>query len=294
MPVLLVMLRFFCKFSLPFGFVRILWSAMESLLQQLVVGQVYTFMLVFVRIGTAVMIMPGVGDGFVPEKVRLMFALAFAAVLSPIVGPTLPEFNAGGLPFLVLLLGEFVLGVFIGTIARIFMTALDTAGMLISTQIGLANAQIFNPAFATQGSIMGAFMSISGAVLLFATNLHHVLLSALVDSYATFPPGMMEAGFSGDMAQTISQAVTKAFGIGFHMAMPFIIVTMMIYVAMGILSRLMPQLQVFILSIPLQIILGLLTFVICAASAMLYWLGHYEAGITYFAVPAGGEGGGRG
>ncbi|MBU6234447.1 MAG: flagellar biosynthetic protein FliR [Alphaproteobacteria bacterium] len=263
---------------------------MESLLQQLVVGQVYAFMLVFVRIGTAVMIMPGVGDGFVPEKVRLMFALAFSAILTPVVGPALPEFTVAGLPFFMLLLGEFILGAFIGTIARIFMTALDTAGMFMSTQMGLANAQIFNPAFATQGSIMGAFMSITGALLLFATNLHHVLLTAVVDSYRSFPPGMMQANFSGDMAETISQSVTKAFAIGFHMAMPFIIVTTMIYVAMGILSRLMPQLQVFVLSMPVQILLGLLTFTLCASSAMIYWLSHYEAAITYFAMPAGGNG----
>jgi flagellar biosynthetic protein FliR len=183
---------------------------------------------------------------------------------------------------------------FIGSIARIFMAALDTGGMLMSMQIGLANAQIFNPAFATQGSIMGAFLSITGALLLFATNLHHVLLSAIMDSYTTFPPGTIANDFAGDMASMISNAITKSFAIGVHMAMPFIIVTTMIFVGMGILARLMPQLQVFMLSIPVQIAIGLLTFVICASSAMLYWLGHYETAITYFAVPATAAGGGNG
>lgn len=265
---------------------------MESLLQQLVVSQVYAFMLVFVRVGTAMMIMPGVGDGFVPERVRLMFALSFAVIVTPIVAATLPEFAAASLPFLLLLLGEFITGLFIGTIARVFMTALDTAGMMISIQTGLANAQIFNPAFAAQGSIMGAFLSITGALLLFATNLHHVLLNAIVDSYRSFPPGMLEVGFAGDMAKTLSLAVTKAFAIGLHMAMPFIVVTTMIYVAMGILSRLMPQLQVFVMSIPIQIITGLLTFVLTISAAMLYWMGHYEAAIVTFSdMNAGGKGG---
>lgn len=259
---------------------------MESLLQQLVVGQVYAFMLVFVRVGTAMMIMPGVGDGFVPERIRLMFALSFAVIITPMVAAKLPEFSTASLPFLLLLGGEFITGLFIGTIARIFMTALDTAGMMISIQTGLANAQVFNPAFAAQGSVMGAFLSVTGALLLFATNLHHVLLTAIVDSYRSFPPGMLDTSFSGDMAESISKAVTKAFSIGLHMAMPFVIATTMIYVAMGILSRLMPQLQVFILSIPVQISLGLLTFVLTASTMMLYWLGHYEAGIVTFADPS--------
>lgn len=263
---------------------------MESLLQNLAVSQVYTFMLVFVRVGTAMMIMPGIGDGFVPERVRLFFALAFSAIMTPLLRPLLPEFNDIGPAFFMLLVGEFVMGAFIGSIARIFMAALDTGGMFMSTQIGLANAQIFNPAFATQGSIMGAFLSITGALLLFATNLHHLLLGALLDSYQTFPPGDLGVNFAGDLADTIVTAVGHAFMIGFHMAMPFIIVMMMIYVVMGVLARIMPQLQVFMLAIPVQIIIGLLTFVMVVSAAMLYWLGQYENAIRIFLLPSGAGG----
>lgn len=262
-----------------------MFTAMESLLQDIVIGQVYAFVLVFVRIGTAMMIMPGIGDGFVPEKVRLLFALAFSAALTPILAAHLPEFTVAGPAFLSLLVGEFVMGAFIGGIARIFMTALDTAGMLISMHIGLANAQIFNPAMATQGSVMGAFLSITGALLLFATNLHHLLLSALIDSYQMFPPGDLGINFAGDLANAIARAVTQAFAIGFHFAMPFMLVTTMIYIAMGILSRLMPQLQVFILSMPVQILVGFLTFVLVGGAGMLYWMVQYEDAIQIFMAP---------
>ena len=244
-------------------------------------------MLVFVRVGTAMMIMPGIGDGFVPERVRLLFALGFAAILTPLLRPMLPEFNEIGPAFFMLLIGEFVMGAFIGSIARIFMAALDTAGMLMSSQIGLANAQIFNPAFATQGSIMGAFLSITGALLLFTTNLHHLLLGAMLDSYQTFPPGDLGVNFAGDLADAIVTAVAKAFSIGVHMAMPFFLVMMMIYVGMGILSRVMPQLQVFVLAMPVQIIIGLLTFVMVVSAAMLYWMTNYENAIRIFLLPSG-------
>lgn len=260
---------------------------MESLIQTLAVAQVYSFMLVFVRVGTAMMIMPGIGDGFVPERVRLLFALGFSAILTPLLAPVLPEFAPGGPAFIMLLAGEFVMGAFIGTIARIFMAALDTAGMLMSMHIGLSNAQIFNPAFASQGSVMGAFLSITGALLLFATNLHHLILGALLDSYQTFPPGDLGTSFAGDLADTIARAVTQAFAIGFHFAMPFMIVTTMVYVAMGVLSRLMPQLQVFILSMPIQIMVGFMAFVLVVSAGMLYWLGAYENAIRIFLLPSG-------
>lgn len=249
---------------------------MESLLQTIVVSQVYAFIIIFVRLGTAVMIMPGIGDGFVPERVRLMFALSFSAVLTPIIGPLLPVLPVGGAAFLLMVMGEFMIGVFIGMVARIFMTALDTAGMLISTQMGLANAQIFNPAMATQGSVMGAFLSITGAVLLMATNMHHVMLEAILDSYKTFPAGALPATWQGDFATVIGQAVNDAFAIGFQFSVPFMVVMMMVYVAMGVLSRVMPQLQVFMLSMPIQIILGFLTLALVLAAGMMFWLSHYE------------------
>lgn len=258
---------------------------MESLLQTLVVSQVYAFMLVFVRVGTAMMVMPGIGDGFVPERVRLFFALSFSALMTPLLAPMLPEFTVAGPAFLMLLLGEFVTGIFIGGIARIFMTALDTAGMLLSMYIGLSNAQIFNPMFATQGSIMGAFLSITGALLLFATNMHHVLIGALIESYQSFPPGQLGVNMAGDLASTVSKAVSESFTIGFHFAVPFMIVTTMIYVALGVLARLMPQLQVFMLSMPLQITVGLLTFVLVISAGMLYWLGAYQNALSVFIMP---------
>lgn len=260
---------------------------MEALLQNLVVSQVYAFMLVFTRLGTAVMVMPGVGDGFVPARVRLLFALSFSVMMTPFLAAYLPEFAATNLGFLFLLMGEFLIGAFIGGVARIFMTALDTAGMFISMHMGLANAQIFNPSSAMQGSIMGAFLSVTGTVLLFVTNLHHVLIMALVESYQSFPPGAMGLSFAGDFAHIISQSVSRAFALGFQFAIPFMVVTTMIYVSMGILARLMPQLQVFILSMPIQISVGLIIFSLVMATGLTYWMGVYEEAIRMFIIPLG-------
>jgi flagellar biosynthetic protein FliR len=180
---------------------------------------------------------------------------------------------------------EFVIGLFIGTIARVFMIALDVAGMLISTTSGLANAQVFNPSLASQGSITGAFLSMVGVVLLFVTNLHHLLIYGVVESYAMFPVGAVPD--SGSMAQLITQAFSASFLIGFQIAIPFIIVAMMLYIGMGVLSRLMPQVQVFILALPVQIMLSMVTMALIISAAMLFWMTKFEDGMTYFLSTAG-------
>jgi len=254
---------------------------MESLLATFVTENIATYMMVFARIGTAMMIMPGIGDSFISARVRLLFTLAFSVVVASAVSPFLPPMDIGSSMFLWIMVREIFIGFFIGTVARTFMSAVDTGGMLISMQMGLGNAFVFNPQFATQGSIVGAFLSLSAAVLLFATNLHHLLLYALIDSYQTFPTGG-DMPLIGGVAQTIAKAVSQAFAIGFFMAVPFIMVSLLLYISMGVLGRLMPQIQVFILALPLQILLGFLTLFIVGSATMLYWLTQYDEAIRLF------------
>lgn len=254
---------------------------MDSLLQQFVVDQVILYMLVFCRVGTAMMIMPGVGDGYVTPNIRLLFSLAFAVVLAPVMAPFIPDVAGNFGTIFLLMLTEILIGFFIGTVARIFMAALDTAGMFISMNVGLGNAMVFNPQFSTQGSVSGAFLSTCGAVLLFSTDLHHMLIYGMIESYQTFPAGG-DIPLVGGMAQVIAQAVSQSFAIGFYMAVPFLVVSLFLYIAMGVLGRLMPQIQVFILALPLQIGLGMLVFFLVFSSLMLFWLTQYDEAIQLF------------
>lgn len=253
---------------------------MEDSLQSFMTQGVFAFILTFVRIGTAVTIMPGVGDSFTPTQVRLYIALGLSLVLSPLVVDYLPNPVPETAMLFILIGMEFIIGLFFGTIARIFMTALDTAGMLISMQSGLGNANLFNPAFSSQGSLIGAFLSISGVIILFAANMHHLLFYGLVGTYEMFPVGSVPD--AGSMAEMISKSVSMAFAIGFQLASPFIVIAMMIYVGMGILSRLMPQVQVFMIAMPLQIWISLLTLSIVVSAAMLFWLSRFEDQMVNF------------
>src|SRR5690606_777005 len=149
---------------------------------------------------------------------------------------------------------------------------------------GLGNAQLFNPAFSTQGSLIGAFLSVTGVVFLFATNMHHLLFMGIVESYNFFPVG--EVPDTGGMAQLMARAVSSAFNVGVKIAGPFIVMTMLIYVGMGVLSRVMPQIQVFLLALPLQILLSLITLGLVVGAGLMYWLGQFQDGMVFFLTSA--------
>lgn len=255
------------------------------MLEQFLTSGVFAFMIVFMRFGTAVMIMPGIGDSFVPSNVRLLFALAFSLVLTPVIQPHVPSPVPAFGAMISLLTMEFIIGLFIGTIARILMMALDTGGMLISLASGISNAQVFNPSLATQGSIFGAFLSMAGVTLLFVTNLHHLMIHGLVESYDLFPIGGVPD--TGDMADLMAKAVSASFMTGFQIAMPFIIISIVLYVGMGVLSRLMPQMQVIMVVVPLQIWLALIMFGMTLSAIMLFFLSRFEDGMVYFLSQSG-------
>lgn len=253
---------------------------MQSLLTEFLTQGVFAFILTFVRIGSAVTIMPGVGDSFTPTNIRLYIALGLSLVLAPLVAPYLPSPVPATAVLFVMIAMEFVIGLFIGTVARVFISALDTAGMVISMVSGLGNAQLFNPTFAGQGSLIGAMLSVTGVVLLFATNMHHLLFFGLMESYEMFPVGTIPD--SGSMAEVITRAVAASFMIGVQIAMPFMVISMMIYIGMGVLTRLMPQIQVFLLALPLQIMLSLLTMALVISAGLLFWLERFESGMMFF------------
>jgi len=251
-----------------------------SVLQTFLETGIFAFMLTFVRVGTAIYLMPGIGDSYTPTRVRLYFALALTLVISPIVASYLPEGVPPTFEMLGLIMSEFIIGAFIGLVSRILMMALDTAGMMISMQAGLANAQLFNPAFASQGSIFGAFLILSGMMLIFATNLHHILFLGIVDSYESFPIGNIPE--KGGMAYLASNAVATSFATGIKVSAPLIVITTVLYIGMGVLARLMPQVQVFMIAIPAQLLIAFITMAITISAGLMYWLSFYEEGMYFF------------
>ena len=243
-------------------------------LEQLITGGVFSFLFLFARVGSAIMILPLLGDGFVPGIMRVLFALGFCVVLTPWLAASVPQVPEAPAALLLVLFSEIVVGVFVGLISRFLLSALDTAGTVIAFQSGLSNAFVFNPSQFGQSPITATFLTLVGALLLFVTNLHHMLIMAIIRSYELFPAAALPP--SGDLAAVMSRFLSDAFSLGVQVAAPIILVGLILLVGTGLVNRLMPQVQVFFIILPVQVGLGLSVFAMTASAMLLFWLARFE------------------
>lgn len=239
-------------------------------------GTAFLFILIFARVGTLLMLLPALGEQVIPARMRLTFALAFSLILYPLLSPSLPAMPADMVDVIALLFHELIVGLILGGITRFIMMATQVAGSVIAFQAGLSVAQSADPTNGgIQGAIIGSLLSFLGVALIFATDLHHVALSAVHDSYMIFSP--TDPLMFGDAAQMAIQSAASAFVIGVQMSSPFIVFGLVFYLGMGILGKMMPQLQVFFVAMPATIGVGLLLFAILLTMMMGWYLTHFES-----------------
>jgi flagellar biosynthetic protein FliR len=226
--------------------------------------------LIFARTGSILMLMPGFGEPSVPPRIRLGFAFLVALVLGPVLAPHLPAMPSRPLPMVGLVLNELIIGLMIGAVGRIFLSTAAIAGQVISQQSGLAMAQSFDPSQGQQGALLATFLNLTFMLLLFTTNLHHLLLQTTVNSYQVFPAGEMPS--MSDGAEWAIGAFIDAFRMGIQLAGPLIVFGLTFYLALGVLSRLMPQLQIFFIAMPANIMAGLFIVTIALGAMSVVWL----------------------
>lgn len=252
------------------------------MLEQLLSAGIFSVLLVFVRVGAAMLLLPGYAEPYVSPRVRLLLALLIALVVAPVLSSSLPVMPESAAALGLLVLGEVVIGVFLGTVARLFLAALTTAGMVIAYMSTMANALTADPSAAQQGSIVGSFLTIVALLMIFVLDLHHVMLMAVVDSYQLFVPG--QALPAGDLADMISRVVAKTFLLSVQIATPFIAVGLIFFLGLGLLGRLMPQMQVFFVAMPLQIAIGIVVLIIVLPAVMTWFMGAFEETLLPFVI----------
>ena len=244
-------------------------------------GMILTYLLVFSRVGAMVMLLPAIGEMGVPSRVRLVLALAISFALTPQVQGAYPAVMPQSTVALVIMVAQEVTSdVLVGAMARIIMSALQIAGYLIATQTGLAYAQTIDPTQNAQGAVLGNFMSLLGTTLIFMTNLHHLAIGAIAGSYKMLPPGGHLP--TADMAQLAISMTSAAFALGFQLAAPFIVFGFAVYAGLGILAKLMPQLQIFFLAAPLNILCGFLIMLALIGTMMGVFLTFYAQQMQIF------------
>ena len=235
----------------------------------------FLFILIFARVGSILMLIPALGETMIPARMRLTFALVLSLVLYPLVTQYLPAMPAEIWGASALIIHEIAIGLIIGAIARLAVSGTQVAGAIIASSSGLSVAVAADPVNGgVQGALIGAFLSMLGIVLIFATDLHHVALSAIHDSYTIFTA--TDPLMFGDAAQSIVETVASAFVIGVQMSAPFIVFGLVFNLGMGILSRLMPQLQVFFIAMPATVGVGLVLMALLLSMMMGLYLTHFE------------------
>lgn len=163
------------------------------------------------------------------------------------------------------------------------MGAIQTAGTLIAMFASLANALIQDSITEQQSSVISGFLGTVALVLIFVTNMHHLMLETVVDTYAVFPPGGFE-GF-GDFAFMMARGVADSFALGLQLSAPFVIVALVYYVGLGLLGRLMPALPLFFFMMPIQITVQFLVLMAVLSGMMMIFLGHFQDTMSVFSNP---------
>lgn len=250
------------------------------MLSTLLPAEVFSLLLVFVRVGSAVMLMPGIGDPYVSPRIRLLFALLIALAVTPLVAEQLPPLPESATLLALVILAEMVIGLFLGGLARLMMAALTTAGMVIAYMSSLANALIDDPSAAQQGSIAGSFLTMVAMLVIFTLDLHHMILRGVVDSYLLFEPGQPLP--VGDFAAFVTQVVSQSFLLSMQIAAPFVAVGLIFYLGIGLLARLMPQVQIFFVALPLQVTMGLVILLLVLPVAIRWFVTGFEETLLPF------------
>ena len=237
--------------------------------------QVWAGGLIFARIGAMILTLPGIGETYVPPRIRLSLALVISLCLWPVVGgalPALPESLGATVGWVI---REVVTGLMIGAILRVFTSALSTAGEIVSLQTTLSFAQTANPLMGGQNTTIAAFLMLFGTVLVFATNTHHLFIAGLVGSYELIAPA--RPLIAADFAELAIRTVGDSFMLGVQLAAPVIVFALIFNLAAGLVGRVMPAFQIFFAAAPLSIILGLSIFALSLGVLGTVFIDRYRA-----------------
>jgi len=234
------------------------------------------FMLAFGRIGGAVMLLPGIGEAVVPQMLRAGFAACVTVLLPSLPIPSLS--NPPPIMLLALLAHELAIGIWLGLMARLFVLALPIAGQVISFQIGLSSVITPDQTLGSESTLLSTFFGLFATTLILVTGLYALPLQALAASYHILPVGL---GLPAGSALQIAERLTaQSFALAIQLAMPFLLAGLLWQAGLAIISKLVPQLQIFLVAMPGQTLGGILLLALLCSAIAAAWLHGTEAGLA--------------
>lgn len=234
--------------------------------------EAFHLMLVFARVGSFFLVLPGFAETYVTPRIRLTLALLVSALLVPII-TGLPDIPDTPFAMAMMIVPEILVGIILGTLARLVTVAIQVAGMVIAMQTGLAMAMTFDPGSGSQTALTGTFLTVLSITLIFATGLHHLMLMGIKTSYELAPIGDYLP--MADAARGFTVILDQFFRLAIQLSAPFLVFGLVFYSGIGILSKLMPQVQIFFIAMPANILLGFGIFMLIIGSMMMVFLDAY-------------------
>jgi flagellar biosynthetic protein FliR len=229
----------------------------------------FGFMLVIARVGTAVLTGPGLGENEIPATVRIALAVVLSILVFPLLRDRLPPLPDAVPALIGLIALEIVVGAWLGFMTRVLVMALAIAGDIISLMVGLSSVLQIDPSLGTQVPALHRMMGLTAIALLFASGLYLLPIQAVVGSYDVIVPG--HAFDAGDAAHMVIRAVGDSFGLALRLAAPFVVTCLVWQAALGFISRLVPNIQVHVISAPAQILGGLALLGVAISIMIATW-----------------------
>ncbi len=238
----------------------------------------FAFVLVMARIGAAISLLPGLGEAEPPVMLRIGLSLGVTALLLPGIAPSIPAVPEAGAQAALMVAAEVVTGLWLGWLARLLVLALPVAGQYISYMLGISNVLQPDPVLGGQATPLARMFAIAAPLAILVSGLYALPLAALAGSYALIPAGTMLP--AADSAETATRAVATTFALAIRLASPFLLVAIVWNVAVGLLARLVPRLQIYFIAMPGQILGGIVLLAVLSTAVLAAWQAAVQAGFS--------------
>lgn len=246
-------------------------------------NEILIFFFILLRMSAFVVSWPIFGVQTVPTSVKILFSLVLSIMVYPLANQSNFTSQIGSYELIFVSIKEVFVGLSIGFLARMFLFALSSAGQIMSVSMGLSGVQLFNPASGERSTPLDQFQVFMGSLIFLALYGHHFLISAIFDSYQVVP--MSLTGLSVDVFRQIGVYADMVMLIGIKLSAPVMISILLMNIMMGIIGRAVPQINVLITSLPVNILVGFLVLIVSLPVIMEQMDGLLETtSVTLFKV----------
>jgi flagellar biosynthetic protein FliR len=214
------------------------------------------FLFLMLRLSAMVLTLPFLSFRMVPAHLKIVFIVILSLSLYPAVHTQNISLPQGPMHFGMLVLGELFLGMLIGFVVQLLFAGIQLGGMLMNQQMGLSMANILDPQNGQQTPIIANFQYILAVLLFFSLEAHHWYIYTMAESLHAIP--LLDFIVPRNTIRPLMELVAKAFIMAIKLAAPVIVTLLLANIAMGIVARLVPQMNVFILSFPVNFGVGLM------------------------------------